>query len=130
MPGSPKGGNAMCDYSLAHFPNRLAVEGEQLLVYPFSSGTRGFTSQCPNLEEILSHTQPTAVCVPPGSRLLLHDIPEYLQQNLGVRAAEEVTFTQQTLEAFAHRDAVRFSNGREILVLFLRYVTRGEELSL
>jgi hypothetical protein len=129
-PSSLKGGNAMCDYSLAHFPNRLAVEGEQLLVYPFSSGTRGFTSQCPNLEEILSHTQPTAVCVPPGSRLLLHDIPEYLQQNLGVDAAEEVTFIQQTLEAFTHRDAVRFSNGREILLQYLRSGQRVDVLSL
>jgi hypothetical protein len=120
----------MCDYSLAHFPNRLAVEGEQLLVYRFSSGTRGFTSQCPNLEGILSSTQQTAVCVAPGSRLLLHDIPEYLQQNLGIRAAEEVTFIQQTLEAFTHRDAVRFSNGREILLQSLRSGQRVDVLSL
>ena len=120
----------MCDYSLAHFPNRLAVEGEQLLVYRFSSGTRGFTSRCPNLEEILSSTQQTAVCVAPGSRLLLHDIPEFLQQNLGIRAAEEVTFIQQTLEAYTHRDAVRFSNGREILLQYLRSGQRVDVLSL
>ena len=120
----------MCDYSLAHFPNRLAVEGEQLLVYPFSSGTRGFISQRPNLEEILSHNQQTAVCVPPGSQMLLHDIPEYLQQSFGVHAAEEVTFTQQTLEAFTHRDAVRFSNGRQILLQYLRSGQRVDVLSL
>jgi hypothetical protein len=34
----------MCDYSLAHYPNRLAVEGEQLVVHRFSSGTVGLAS--------------------------------------------------------------------------------------
>jgi hypothetical protein len=120
----------MCDYSLAHFPNRLAVEGEQLLVYRFSSGTRGFSSQRRNLEEILSPTLQTAVCVAPGARLLLHDIPEYLQQNFGLRTVEEVTFIQQTLEAFRHRDAVRFHNGREILLQDLRSGQRVDVLSL
>jgi hypothetical protein len=120
----------MCDYSLAHFPNRLAVEGEQLLVYRFSSGTRGFTSQRLNLKEILSSTRPTAVCVPPGARLLLQDIPEYLQQNFGIGAVEEVTFIEQTCEAFTHRDAVRFTNGREILLQDLRSGQRVHVLSL
>jgi hypothetical protein len=120
----------MCDYSLAHFPNRLAIEGEQLLVHRFSSGTRGLTSQRPNLKEILSLSQQTAVCVPPGSRLLLHDIPDYLQQTFCLRAAEEVTFIQQTLEAFTHRDAVRFSNGREILLQCLLSGQRVDVLSL
>jgi hypothetical protein len=31
----------MCDYSLAHYPNRLAVDGDQLLTFRFSSGTLG-----------------------------------------------------------------------------------------
>lgn len=31
----------MCDYSLAYFPNRLAVKGEQLVVYRFPCGTLG-----------------------------------------------------------------------------------------
>ena len=31
----------MCDYSLAHFPNRLAVEGEQLVVHRFATRTLG-----------------------------------------------------------------------------------------
>ncbi len=42
-PNSLKGGNAMCDYSLAHYPNRLAEEGDQLLTCRFSSGTLGLT---------------------------------------------------------------------------------------
>jgi hypothetical protein len=43
----------MCDYSLAHYPNRLAEEGDQLVTCRFSSGTLGLTSQCVNLKEIL-----------------------------------------------------------------------------
>jgi len=34
----------MCDYSLHHFSNRLAVEGEQLLVHRFPTGTLGLAS--------------------------------------------------------------------------------------
>src|SRR5207245_5996538 len=96
----------------------------------FSSGTIGLTSQCLNLKEVLSFTRPTAVCVPPGARLLLQDIPEYLQQKLGIGAVEEGTFIQQTLEAFTHRDAVRFTNGRETLLQYLRCGQRVDVLSL
>ena len=77
----------MCDYSLAHYPNRMAVEGEQLLVCRFSSGTLGLTS-CSDLKEILYPVRTTAVCIPPGARLRLRDIPEHLQQSLAVRAVE------------------------------------------
>jgi hypothetical protein len=103
----------MCDYSLAHYPNRLAVEGEQLQVYRFSSGTVGLVPQCPNFKEALS---PTAVCVPPGARLLLQDIPQSLQEHLSVAEVEEVAFIEQSFEAGTHRDAVRFANGRELLL--------------
>ena len=34
----------MCDYSLANVPNRLAVEGEQLVLHRFSGGSIGLTS--------------------------------------------------------------------------------------
>ena len=34
----------MCDYSLASIPNRLAVEGEQLVAYRFFTGSIGLTS--------------------------------------------------------------------------------------
>ena len=106
----------MCDYSLAHYPNRLAVEGEQLLTFRFSSGTLGLTSHFVNLEEILYPIRTTAVCVPPGARLLLQDIPDHLQRSWGVAEVEEVTFIEQSVEPFAHRDALRFGNGREVLL--------------
>jgi hypothetical protein len=34
----------MCDYSLAGIPSRLAVEGEELIVFHFPTGARGLTS--------------------------------------------------------------------------------------
>ena len=105
----------MCDYSLAQFPNRLAVEGEHLVVHRFSNGSRGLASPDPGLKELVFRCRTTAVCVPPGARLLLRDIPWPLQQQLGVSEVEEVIFVEQSAEAFRYRDAVRFSNGRETL---------------
>ncbi len=120
----------MCDYSLAHFPNRLAVEGEQLVVHRFSSRTLGLASPRPSLKQILFASSTPAVCVPPGARLLLQDIPEHLQERLGVGTVEEVTFVEQSVEAFSYRDAVRFANGREILLQHLRCGQRVDVLSL
>jgi hypothetical protein len=124
----------MCDYSLASLPNRLAMEGEQLEVQRFSTGTLGLTPLCRGLKQLLflflCPSSTPAVCVPPGARLLLWDIPEHLQQRLGVSAAEEVVFVQQSLSAFAYRDAVRFANGREILLQYLRCGQRVDVLSL
>jgi hypothetical protein len=57
-----------------------------------------------------------AVCVPPGARLLLRDIPERLQRRFGVGAEEEVAFLQLKVEAYQYRDAIRFANGKEILL--------------
>jgi len=34
----------MCDYSLMIVPNRLAIEGEDLVAHKFQSGTTGFVS--------------------------------------------------------------------------------------
>ena len=64
----------MCDYSLAGVPNRLAVEGEHLVACRFSTGSMGLTSGDGPLWEWWFKQTP-AVCVPPGARLLLRDIP-------------------------------------------------------
>ena len=116
----------MCDYSIVALRNRLAVEGEDLITYRFPTGSLGLTSPA----ELETHKKefrgwrtrldprevPCAVCIPPGTRLLLQDIPERLQQQLGVGAAEEVVFIQTSAEEFRHRDGVRFRNGQEILL--------------
>jgi hypothetical protein len=106
----------MCDYSLAGIPNRLAVDGEELVVHRFPTGSLGLASPCPSLSRSWSTKQTPAVCVPPGARLLLQDIPKHLQQQCGVGATEEVTFVQLSATPYQFRDAVRFSKGREILL--------------
>ena len=120
----------MCDYSLAHFPNRLAVEGEQLVVHRFRTGTLGLAPACSSLKQMFSPDSTPAVCVPPGARLLLQDIPARLQQALNVGSVEEATFVEQSADAFRHRDAVRFGNGREILLQQLAFGQRVLVLSL
>src|SRR6266571_6165963 len=114
----------MCDYSLAGVPNRLAVEGEQLVVHRFAPGSVGLASPCSSL----SSKETPAVCIPPGARLRLRDIPQALQ--IGVNATEEVTFVQLSVEAYQYRDAVRFQNGREILLQELQCSQRVDVLSL
>jgi hypothetical protein len=87
----------MCDYSLAGLPSRLAVEGEQLVVHRFPTGTLGMASPC--LSRWSAKQTPT-VCIPPGARLLLRDIPKDLQQQFSVRGTEpgqaEVCVSQRT----------------------------------
>ena len=120
----------MCDYSLAGIANRLAVEGEELVVHPFPTGALGLASPNTLQSRWWSAKATPAVCVPPGARLLLRDIPMGLQQEFGVREAEEVTFVQQNAEAYRYRDAVCFQNGREILLQRLTCGQRVDVLDL
>ena len=148
----------MCDYSLMSFPNRLATEGEELLVHRFSSGAKGLAAlsdlqraatSCSVrrkslqsllgrigsfLKEIVSALDNSksvpAVCIPPGARLLLRDIPVRLQVQVGVGAVEEVTFMQINSEAFSYRDAVHFRNGGEIILQQLQEGQRVRVLNL
>ena len=71
-----------------------------------------------------------AVCIAPGANLRLHDIPVRLQQELGVQAQEDVVFTQTSASVNTYRDAVRFSNGRELNLQELREGQRVRILSL
>jgi len=114
----------MCDYSLAGIPNRLAVEGEQLVVHRFPTGSLGLASSRPSAK------QTPAVCVPPGARLWLKDIPEGLQRQIGVGPAEKVTFVQLSATEYQFRDAVRFRNGGEILLQRLECGQHVDVLSL
>jgi hypothetical protein len=47
-----------------------------------------------------------------------------------VGEVEDVSFVQQNAEAFSYRDAVRFGNGKEILLQFLRLGQRVDVLRL
>ncbi len=102
----------MCDYSLTGIPNRLAVEGEELVVHRFRTGSLGLASPCPSVSRWWSGTP--AVCVPPGARLMLLDVPKRLRHDLAVGPIEEVTFVQLTATPYQFRDAFRFQNGRAV----------------
>jgi hypothetical protein len=128
----------MCDYSLMGVPNRLAREGEDLVVHEFRTGSRGLTP-CTSVtntdtqrrygfvKRLFGNLEPerVAVCIPPGARLLLSDIAEDVQKSFDVGASEEVTFTQVTATTNTYRDAVRFANGREIV---LQRLNRGQRV--
>jgi hypothetical protein len=105
-----------------------------LVIYKFSTGSIGLAPQAEvrramdaqavarrefwgYIREIFSapaRNSVPAVCIPPGARLILKDIPEALQRSLGASSTEEVRFTQITAAAYAYRDAIRFENGREV----------------
>ncbi len=137
----------MCDYSLMGLPNRLAKEGEELVLYRFPTATKGFASPAdiacccksssrePGLWETFKNMfrapeldSVPAVCVPPGTRLMLHDIPVELQHALDVDSVEPVTFTQLSSAVNSHRDAVHFRNGSEISLQRLREGQRAKIL--
>ena len=120
----------MCDYSLAGIPNRLAVEGEELVVHRFPTGSIGLASPCTSASRWWSARRTPAICVPPGARLILVDVPERLQHDLKVGPIEEVTFVQLSATPYQFRDAVRFNNRREILLQQLQCGQQVEVLSL
>ena len=142
----------MCDYSLHMQPNRLAEEGEQLVSHRFCGHTIGLASPAdlkaaadpppkpmtgrwwswaaikawlnpPTLEP----KRVPAVCVPPGARLRLHDVPRHLQDELGVGETEDVVFTQLSASEYVHRDGVRFRNGRVVL---LQRLNEGQRVNV
>ena len=144
----------MCDYSLHATNNRLAVEGEELFVHRFYTGSKGMASKSDlaalrswqpapagssfwgkvfhHIGETVSLLSPgsqpekglPAVCIPPGARLSLS------RYKLGFDSPVEVTFTQITSEPFRYRDAVRFDNGEVVLLQKLALGERAVVLSL
>jgi hypothetical protein len=132
-------------------PNRLAAEGEELVAHRFLTGSIGFTSPqeaqaiaearaaqkrsgfwaaLKGLFSVEPEPPVTAVCIPPGARLWLQNIPDRLQREFGVGPNEEVTFTQLTAQPYTYRDAVRFDNGREVLLQKLEPGQRAVVLHL
>jgi hypothetical protein len=97
----------MCDYSLELYRSRPAAQEEQYTLHRFPSGTMGF---------VAGTDCETAVCMPAGARLSLQGINETVQRAFSIGPAEEVTMTRLEVTGHAHRDAVRFGNGREVLL--------------
>jgi hypothetical protein len=144
----------MCDYSLHAVPNRLAVEGEELVTYRFPTSSIGLASPA-DLDKATRRQAPTAtgrswwsvvkswlnppplrtdkipaVCIPPGARLRMQEIPQDLQKELGVGPSEEVVFVELSASAYRYRDGVKFPNGREILLQYLDEGLHVDVLSL
>ena len=142
----------MCDYSLCGLPTRLAIEGEELIVHKFRSGSMGLVSPAdlwpaerPSentsrrglwawIKSILvdssSSQASTVVCVPPCAQLILKDVPDDLQRRWNIEAEEDVVFVQLNANVNSYRDALRFRNGREVLLQHLREGLRVHVLSL
>lgn len=133
----------MCDYSLMMMPNRLAIEGEQLVAHRFRSGSTGLVS-LPDFTSwhttrpvrlwqrftdcFSSRNEPApVVCVPPGARLRLQEIPQTLRDRFRLDSCEDATFTQVSAEACQHRDALRFPNGSTVL---LQLLAEGQMVSV
>jgi hypothetical protein len=144
----------MCDYSLHAQPNRLAIEGERLVVHRFPGGSLGLTSPSETLgarktnwadvlrrwswsgmmnRVELSNAKPKgvcAVCIPPGSRLIVRDIPLNTRVLLRVAETEKVIFEQLSAREFTYRDAIRFDNGATLILQRLNPGQRVDVLSL
>jgi hypothetical protein len=123
----------MCDYSLMCYRNRLAVEGEELTVHRFPSGSKGLASpfDLPEnrprerrrwwvvLKDILLGSQDLAVpavCIPPGATLQVHNLSEPLQRKYRLQSDETVVFQELTGAVNTYRDAVCFANDVQLRI--------------
>jgi hypothetical protein len=125
----------MCDYSMACVSTRAAVEGERLVIHRFPNGVKGFVSQpeltaftggqtslWKRISDWLFFRTPTAICLQPGSKLIVRDLPEG-------GSDQEVDFVQSAAADIFH-DAIRCRDGREIPVQRLRVGQVADVLSL
>lgn len=130
----------MCDYSLYEFPNRLAREGEELVTYRFPSGSMGLASPL-DLQKaqgkpagkgfwgtvsspfefsryrLDDRNSVCAICVPPGARLILKDIPTAMQRDLNLAPEEGGQFIETSMDLLRHRDAIQLTNGGRVILL-------------
>lgn len=126
----------MCDYSLRTIQNRVAKEGERLVSHRFENGTLGFASVS-DVEEWRRVTDGEisgfwstmkdwllprrarrlpAVCIPPGTQLLLSEVPPRTQTALGLGSSELVTISELSNQSYSYRDALLLPNGTRVLL--------------
>jgi hypothetical protein len=129
----------MHDLSSQEMPQRLAVEGEVLITYRFRNGMIGLASpveiaaanilrpQAAQRQSLwsawkrllnffLQPDQTPAVRVHGGSRLRVNSVPDQLLDEFGVGPVEDVTFIRLNFTGRSYRDAIRFRNGRHVLL--------------
>lgn len=101
----------MCEYSLELYRSQPAEVGEKYKLERFPSGTYGLA---------VGEGCTTAACLKEGSKLLVTGLGKTVQNGFGVGEAEEAVFIRlATHGPHAHRDAVRFHNGREAILQVL-----------
>ena len=125
----------MCDYSLYSVQNRLAEDGEELVLHRFETSTLGFVSasdlvnwECARksdsgfwstMREWLLPRQTRrlpAVCIPPGTLLQLSEVPVDTQAFLSIGSSEIVTFDEISSRSYSYRDALCLSDGTRVLL--------------
>jgi hypothetical protein len=127
----------MCDHSLYSTQHRLAREGEDLALHRFESGAMGFASGMDLMEYEISKQKEIssfwgtirdwlllpsrtiripAICVPPGTTLLLTDIPRPTQESLYIDESEIVVFTELHSPSYSFRDALLLPNTTRVLL--------------
>ena len=128
----------MCDYSLAELSNRLAAEGEELVVHRFPTGSVGLASPidlcaCEQAKAQVKRSlwsmfksffespleSIPAICVPPGAVLIGKTFPRELLRKWDMETEEKelsLRFVQTSAEVNRYRDALQLPNGREVLL--------------
>jgi len=139
----------MCDYSLHGLPNRLAIEGEQLVTHRFSTLSIGLAAPSdlrmaadllhqaggsrysrPGMPSLRNNVVVPAVCIPPGTHLRMYPSPNHSLQCPDLRPIEDVTFVQVTATPFRYRDGIEFGSGLRILLQMLPEGVRFDVLSM
>jgi hypothetical protein len=128
----------MPDFSLQEAPRRVAVAGEILVTYRFRTGSIGLASplemaakgvRCKigsrrswwsawkfRMDRLRRPGIAAAVRVSPGTRLRVNSVPSEIRREFGIDAVENVNCVQLGAEAVCDRDAIRFRNGRHVLL--------------
>ncbi len=70
------------------------------------------------------------MCIPPGARLRLEELPEIFKEQFHLASSEEATFTELSAEANRHRDALCFDNSATLLLELLPEGQRMKVLRL
>ena len=102
----------MCDYSIEIYGSRPAQEGERYETHRFPSGAVGFVSP---------GDKSKAICFQCDTRVRLIDIPQEMQEKLGIGSEIAVVFAQRDVPpglspTFYYRDGVRLEDGRFVLL--------------
>jgi len=138
----------MCDYSLYTVKNRLACESDDLVLHRFDTGSLGFCATA-ELEKEMNRTAfargwssflrwifprkqcgVTAVCIPPGARLLVSEVPLAAKPIWGMLEMKTVDFTQLSERSYSYRDAVRMPDGQAVLLQWLPEGLRAMVLAM